>query len=161
MSICNGCGGVVGRDCFNPGECEWIARDIERRQMQESVSQAARSAAIEILKPAITKNSANGWTLQSAAAFCRIVEGICPEYGCHVALTGGSLYKDGERKDCDILFYRIRQAERIDSEGLIKAMQAIGIEIISAHGWVTKAKFHGKGVDIFFPEDYPEVCESY
>lgn len=30
MAICNGCGGVVGKDCFNPQECEWIAHDQER-----------------------------------------------------------------------------------------------------------------------------------
>jgi hypothetical protein len=27
--VCNGCGGYVGVDCFNPEECEWIARDQE------------------------------------------------------------------------------------------------------------------------------------
>lgn len=26
--ICHGCGGVVGNDCFNPQECEQIARDM-------------------------------------------------------------------------------------------------------------------------------------
>lgn len=26
--ICHGCGGVVGRDCFNPQECEWITRSM-------------------------------------------------------------------------------------------------------------------------------------
>lgn len=35
MSICNGCGGVVGRDCYNPQECEWISRDMEARRMAE------------------------------------------------------------------------------------------------------------------------------
>lgn len=38
MSICNGCGGVVGRDCFNPQECEWISRDMQQRS-QYSVDQ--------------------------------------------------------------------------------------------------------------------------
>jgi hypothetical protein len=33
--ICNGCGGVAGRDCFNPPECEWISRDIEARAAAE------------------------------------------------------------------------------------------------------------------------------
>ena len=28
--ICNGCGGYVGVDCFNPIECEWIAMDQQR-----------------------------------------------------------------------------------------------------------------------------------
>ena len=35
MSICNGCGMVIGRDCFNPQECEWISRDIEMRATAE------------------------------------------------------------------------------------------------------------------------------
>lgn len=35
MATCNGCGGVVGRDCYNPQECEWISRDIEARHMAE------------------------------------------------------------------------------------------------------------------------------
>lgn len=28
---CPGCGGEVGRDCFNPQECEWIYRDMAAR----------------------------------------------------------------------------------------------------------------------------------
>lgn len=31
MSNCPGCGGVVGRDCWNPQECEWITRDVMTR----------------------------------------------------------------------------------------------------------------------------------
>ncbi len=27
-SVCHGCGGIVGRDCFNPGECEQITRQM-------------------------------------------------------------------------------------------------------------------------------------
>lgn len=101
------------------------------------------------------------WTLQSAAAFCRMVESCCPQHGCHVALTGGSLYKDGERKDCDILFYRIRQATHIDIDGLKSALASMGVELGEVHGWVHKATFLGQGVDMFFPEDYPEVCQTY
>jgi len=41
MAICNGCGGVVGRDCFNPPECEWISEDMRRREWES----AARSEA--------------------------------------------------------------------------------------------------------------------
>jgi hypothetical protein len=26
MSSCPGCGGVIGRDCFNPEECAWISQ---------------------------------------------------------------------------------------------------------------------------------------
>jgi hypothetical protein len=34
---CNGCGGIVGRDCFNPAECEWITRDMEARAAADRV----------------------------------------------------------------------------------------------------------------------------
>lgn len=26
--ICRGCGGLVGRDCWNPQECEWISEQM-------------------------------------------------------------------------------------------------------------------------------------
>lgn len=46
MSFCHGCGGVVGRDCFNPQECEWIARDMQ-----------ARAAAEEYTAPLVGQDS--------------------------------------------------------------------------------------------------------
>ena len=62
-------------------------------------------------------------------------------------------YKDGERKDCDILLYRIRQVGAIDTEGLFAALSLIGFEGIAGFGWVFKAKYKGKSVDLFFPEE--------
>ena len=59
-------------------------------------------------------------TLYRAVEICRSIECECPKFGCHVALTGGTLYKDGERKDLDILFYRIRQVENIDYDSLFE-----------------------------------------
>lgn len=32
MATCDGCGGVVGRDCFNPVECAQIAHQMEQGQ---------------------------------------------------------------------------------------------------------------------------------
>lgn len=32
---CPGCGGVLGRDCWNPQECEWISRDMEARRYDD------------------------------------------------------------------------------------------------------------------------------
>jgi hypothetical protein len=43
--ICNGCGGYVGIDCFNPVECEWIANDqrrIQRQREQERIAYLER-----------------------------------------------------------------------------------------------------------------------
>lgn len=93
------------------------------------------------------------WTTAEAIELCRSIEAICPEFGCHVALTGGTLYKDGPRKDCDILFYRIRQIDEINEAGLFAALKTIGLEKTSGLGWCHKGKFKGKGVDMFFPEE--------
>lgn len=93
------------------------------------------------------------WTHEQALDLCRKIEAICPAFGCHVALTGGLLYKDGERKDCDILFYRIRQIEHIDEEGLFNALAEIGVQKVSGFGWCHKAEYEGRKIDCFFPEE--------
>ena len=93
------------------------------------------------------------WTQPEALVLCRAIETICPPFGCHVALTGGLLYKDGARKDCDILFYRIRQADRIDEEGLFAALAQIGVNKTGGFGWCHKAEFEGRKIDCFFPEE--------
>lgn len=93
------------------------------------------------------------WSLEEAVTLCREVEQICPGYGCHVALTGGTLYKDGYRKDCDILFYRIRQCPQIDENGLFAALAQIGLNKTGGFGWCHKAEYRGKAIDCFFPEE--------
>ena len=40
--VCHSCGGVVGRDCFNPQECEWISQRMQaeyecQQQMQPEI----------------------------------------------------------------------------------------------------------------------------
>lgn len=93
------------------------------------------------------------WTQADAIALCREVEAVCPIAGCHVALTGGTLYKDGERKDLDLLFYRIRQTPTIDMGMLWDALSTIGIERATGFGWCIKAEYRGKRIDCFFPEE--------
>jgi len=100
------------------------------------------------------------WTQAEATELCRAIEAVCPAYGCHVALTGGLLYKDGLRKDADILFYRIRQVEEIDVSGLMAALvDDCKIEPGEDFGWCYKATWRGKPIDFFFPEregdEYP------
>lgn len=95
------------------------------------------------------------WTQQQAIAMCVLIEEIVPEFGCHVALTGGNLYKSGpgvERKDADIILYRIRQRKCIDMAGMWKALEKIDFVVDSGFGWYYRAHFAGKPVDIFFPE---------
>jgi len=93
------------------------------------------------------------WTQPEAIALCAEIEAICPKFGCHVALTGGLLYKSGPRKDCDLLFYRIRQVDKIDFEGLWQALTKIGLEQTSGFGWCFKGHYYGKPVDMFSPEE--------
>jgi hypothetical protein len=105
----------------------------------------------------------NFWTQPEAVELCKRVEAICPKFGCHVALTGGLLYKDGERKDCDLLFYRIRQVKEINIEGLWGALEeVIGFTEIKSWGWCYKTLLNGKKLDFFMPEEqedspYPET----
>lgn len=92
------------------------------------------------------------WTQSDAVGLCRVLESVVPQYGCHVALTGGTLYKEGIRKDCDVLFYRIRQWKCISMDGMWEALSNIGFHKQSGFGWCYKATYHGKPVDCFFPE---------
>jgi hypothetical protein len=102
----------------------------------------------------VARRAAKGptWLQQEAIELCRAVEAVCPAFGCHVALTGGLLYRDGERKDCDLLFYRIRQWSEIKEKRLWEALARIGLEKKSGFGWCHKATYNGKNVDCFFPE---------
>lgn len=91
--------------------------------------------------------------LASCSLWRTLIEAICPKFGCHVGLTGGLLYKSGDRKDADILFYRIRQVTEIDVDGLMEALAAdLAIVPSDDHGWCYKATWHGKPIDFFFPE---------
>jgi len=93
------------------------------------------------------------WTQAEAIELVKKIEAICPKFGCHVALTGGCLYKGGERKDLDILFYRIRQVANVDKTGLFLALTEVGVHEISGWGWCHKATYRGKKIDCFFPEE--------
>lgn len=93
------------------------------------------------------------WNQAEAVAMCVAIEAVCPRYGCHVALTGGCLYKDGARKDCDIVFYRIRQEPVIQMDNLWAALAGIGFVKEKGGGWIFKARYMGKPVDCFFPEE--------
>jgi hypothetical protein len=99
----------------------------------------------------------SGWTQAEAIALCRKIEDVCPAFGCHVALTGGLLYKLGERKDCDIVFYRIRQVDEIDVVGLFGALAKLGITAAAVEfvRFVVKATYRGRALDCFFPEAEP------
>ena len=96
--------------------------------------------------------------LADGVELCRMIEEFCPQFGFHVALTGGCLYKDGDRKDIDILFYSVRQTDA-DRDGLTAAMITHGVKLIRAYGWMTKMKWRGAVIDVFFP-DTPKASDD-
>lgn len=83
----------------------------------------------------------------------------------HIALTGGCLYKSGKRKDIDIVVYRIRQVDTINTELFLKTFEHHGGRVHKDNGFCIKASWEGKPVDFFFPErhpaEYPSDCGDY
>ena len=95
----------------------------------------------------------DGVTREFAVMASVLIEEFAPRFGCHVALTGGCLYKQGPRKDVDLVFYKIRQAEKIDRTGLLQEMvHELGFKIKSTSGWLVKAEFTDVSFDLMFPE---------
>lgn len=104
------------------------------------------------------------WSQNDAIEFARLLEDITPFFGYHVALTGGCLYKDGTRKDCDIVLYQIRQAEIPDKCHLFKALANSGVHVINDYGFCIKCRWNDRSVDILIPEhesgNYEEKAED-
>jgi len=102
------------------------------------------------------------WSQQQAIELCVLVESICPKYGYHVGLTGGLLYKQGVRSDCDIVLYRIRSEGNPSFMGLWAELELNGFTDMESFGFVTKCKYKGKLLDIFYPEaqegEYEHLC---
>ncbi len=105
-------------------------------------------------------------TREVAVALCFAVEAIAKNHSCHVALTGGCLYKAGERKDIDLLFYRVRQVAAIPMPALFDELETIGLVARdrSQFGrWCVKCDWQGLSVDCFFPDGtaVPAEGEDY
>jgi len=97
------------------------------------------------------------WTLAEGVALCTAIQSISPKYGCHPALTGGLLYKEGPRKDCDVVIYQRGDVDgerpEIDWLGLWAELKTIGIELVKDFGYVKKCLYQGKSLDIFDPTE--------
>ena len=50
MSVCNSCGGVLGRDCFNPQEGAWITQQMAAasQQPETGVATCSRFDSVQI-----------------------------------------------------------------------------------------------------------------
>lgn len=98
--------------------------------------------------------------LEDGIAICRELYAELADKGFFPALTGGLLYKNGDRKDCDIVIYRHRQlVQHFETIELEPYLRNIGFSDFKYYGFVTKVKFKGFDIDIFNPEcsegEYP------
>jgi hypothetical protein len=92
------------------------------------------------------------WSLYEAVELARALEVLAPNCGAHVGLTGGCLYKDGRRKDLDIVVYRIRQVNEIDREKFFHLLRALQIRRTRDYGFVVKARQGERTIDFLFPD---------
>jgi hypothetical protein len=93
------------------------------------------------------------WTAIQALEFLKKVEEFAPQYGYHVGLTGGVLYKDGPRKDLDMIIYPHNDPKNVpDDKGFEDALlNNLGIIIEAKHyGWLKKAKYGFCSIDMFY-----------
>ena len=95
----------------------------------------------------------NYCTQQDGVLLCQLLHEKLEPLGYFPALTGGLLYKEGNRKDIDIVIYRHRQKiESFEIIDITKALSEVGVKVNGYHGFVTKAEWKGFIVDIFNPE---------
>lgn len=103
----------------------------------------------------------NMWDTSEAVVLCSILEPIVAEFDCHVALTGGLLYKAGPRKDCDIVIYRRgrykdeKELPEFNQTALIDAIEKV-LTIHDVYTRVTKASYNDKAVDLIFVNSFGE-----
>ena len=91
----------------------------------------------------------------SGIALCKILYENLKGLGIFPALTGGLLYKEGMRKDIDIVLFRHRQDVKsfeTNQYDIKSALSKSGVEITGFYGFVTKALWNGIVVDLFNPE---------
>ncbi len=72
----------------------------------------------------------------------------------HIGLTGGTLYKEGERKDIDFVIYSHKCFQTIDTNELAGFLAKLGFTEVQNFGRVIKCKYLDgvTDVDIIVPE---------
>lgn len=91
-------------------------------------------------------------SIEKGIELCRVIYNKLSPHGFYPSLTGGLLYKDGQRKDIDIVIYRNRQQAPYEMEGIEELLSKCGLSDFNYYGFVTKAKWQGFTVDLFNPE---------
>ena len=98
------------------------------------------------------------YNLEDAVAICKMIEPCIADFGFHVALTGGTLYGEGGRKDIDLVFYRIRQQNQDDikmDKLYLHLEDTCDLVLEKDHGFCKKFLLgEVVPIDILFPEDW-------
>lgn len=104
------------------------------------------------------------WTRDEAIELCKLIQSVSPKHHAHPALTGGLLYKDGPRKDCDIVIYQRGDTKgdkpAVDWPGLWESFKSFGLTLEVDYDYVKKCLWRGKEVDVFDPTAEGEYLES-
>lgn len=110
-----------------------------------------------------------------AQSICRVLYEHFSKYQVFPALTGGTLYKDGTRKDIDIVLFQPTIAGELDSStklsvqpptliemktDLVTELKALGFKDIMDYTAIIKCVYKGQSIDLILPQagegTYPE-----
>lgn len=99
-------------------------------------------------------------TLDHALHLAPHLEEIAVEHGFHIGLTGGLLYKHGERKDVDFVLYE-DAVDRLKTKGegrkpFIEALKREGYEVFKEYRFTTRMKRNGVIYDFIFTRQLPK-----
>ena len=94
-----------------------------------------------------------------AVELCKMLYKELGPLGLFPALTGGCVYKEGPRKDIDIVLYCHRE-KPLTTLPISHLAGLDGLTISGYYGFVTKAYYKGESVDIMFPE-YVGLGDAY
>lgn len=115
--------------------------------------------------------------LSNAIRICTVLYKLLEPYHVFPALTGGTLYKQGIRKDLDIILYKGSNGGELDlltqlqphrplvdkTVNLENLLKEVGFQCISDYGRVVKCKYQDTDIDLIMPEapegTYPEEHE--
>ena len=94
--------------------------------------------------------------LEIALELCTLLEARLAPQELHVGLTGGTLYKEGNRKDIDLLVYAERQIKYVPENLFMELLDCANaiphLTFDTFHGFVSKMCYKGTDIDVLYPE---------
>lgn len=93
--------------------------------------------------------------LEVAVEIAKVIEKGLPDT-MHVGLTGGTLYKDGARKDIDFVVYSHKCFNKICTHALTEIIHYIGFYDVQNFGRVIKCKYVLNQVEVLIDIIVPE-----